>query len=148
MIPFTLEDFVTESNRIEGMGKPTKREMQAHVDLLAAPRVAVEGLERFVWEVTEGQAKLRTQPGMNVMVGGHAAPRGGPLVETMLQEILDTSAHPFEVHVAYELLHPFMDGNGRSGRVLWLHRMGGIEMAPLGFLHTFYYQTLNWERER
>lgn len=27
-------------------------------------------------------------------------------------------------------------------RALWLWVMGGIENAPLGFLHTFYYQTL------
>ena len=48
-----------------------------------------------------------------------------------------------ETHVRYELLHPFLDGNGRSGRALWLWLMG---QAPLGFLHTFYYQTLSAAR--
>ena len=41
-----------------------------------------------------------------------------------------------------------MDGNGRSGRVLWLYNMGGIERVPLGFLHTFYYQALDASRWR
>ena len=51
-------------------------------------------------------------------------------------------ASPFAVHVAYENLHPFMNGNGRSGRALWLWHMGGIEKVPLGFLRTWYYQSL------
>lgn len=47
---------------------------------------------------------------------------------------------PWEVHIAYEMLHPFTDGNGRSGRMLWAWQMRNF---PLDFLHTFYYQTLN-----
>ncbi len=56
---------------------------------------------------------------------------------------------PYISHVAYENLHPFTDGNGRSGRALWLWQMmhgtmRQVNMArDLGFLHTFYYQTLN-----
>lgn len=47
---------------------------------------------------------------------------------------------PFTTHLRYESIHPFSDGNGRSGRALWLWQMKG--RAPLGFLHQFYYQTL------
>ena len=45
----------------------------------------------------------------------------------------------------YETLHPFMDGNGRSGRILWAWQMIEHNIAPglsLGFLHAYYYQTL------
>lgn len=48
----------------------------------------------------------------------------------------------YRCHVVYETLHPFTDGNGRSGRAVWLRQMGWIVRAPLGFLHHFYYQTL------
>jgi len=51
--------------------------------------------------------------------------------------------HAFEVHLDYEHLHPFTDGNGRSARMLWAWQMREF---PLGFLHTFYYQALSLRR--
>ena len=35
-----------------------------------------------------------------------------------------TFSSPFERHVAYEIIHPFADGNGRSGRILLVADMG------------------------
>jgi hypothetical protein len=77
-------------------------------------------------------------------VGRHLPPRGGPEIRNHLLDLLlndDLSA--YEQHVAYEVLHPFTDGNGRSGRALWAWR---VRDFPLGFLHTFYYQTLDSSR--
>ena len=149
-VRFTLVDFVRESNRIEGIHRrPDPHEVRAHERFLSQRLEtmdrAVAELERFVKDVSG--AEMRRVPGMNVRVGNHTPPVGGAHVEKALRELLtDPHVTPWARHVAYETLHPFMDGNGRSGRVLWLWNMGGIKKVPLGFLHSFYYQTLEGSR--
>lgn len=144
-----LTFFVRESNRIEGITRPPiKRELQAHADMLALPELSVILLARFVNSVQPG-AQLRINPGMNVRVGSHIPAPGGASVGYALMTLLDAAnggADPWDTHVAYETLHPFMDGNGRSGRAVWLWQMINQQRATrairMGFLHLFYYQTL------
>ncbi len=141
-----LERFVRESNRIEDIHRePTRDEMDAHVAFLVLRTVTVTDLEAFV-SIVQPDAVLRRRNGQDVRVGDHRPPPGGPAIEPALTELLadagNGSRDAYDIHCVYETLHPFTDGNGRSGRVLWLWMMGGIESVPLGFLHTFYYQAL------
>lgn len=139
---WTLEDFVRESNRIEGILRdPTEAEIAAHAEFTQIAIPTVPDLERFVGVIAPGH-RLRDLPHLNVRVGDHIAPAGGPAIRRELESLLAEfwDEHPWKMHVAYETLHPFTDGNGRSGRALWLSRMGS---APIGFLHQFYYQTLS-----
>ena len=150
----TLVDFIRESNGIEGLHhEPTQAEVKAYTAFLALPLVTIADLEEFVAEI-QPDAKLRREYGLDVRVGSHVPPAGGPHIDRALDVILIEAnskkriptLFPLTVHCRYESLHPFTDGNGRSGRVLWLWMMGGIEKAPLGFLHHWYYQSLEASR--
>ncbi len=154
-----LTDFVIESNLIEGIDRPAlPTEIEAYKEFLGLAKITVADLEAFV-DVIQPGAKLRREVGMDVGVGDYipptplnlrqlTQPRGGAMIESELLIILGridgSSLTPYEAHIRYERLHPFLDGNGRSGRVLWLWMMGG--KSPLGFLHSFYYQTLSAAR--
>lgn len=155
MRDMTLEDFVRESNRIEGIEREKgdlqfAREIVATQMFVNLDRPTVHDLENFVILCTGAQchpAVLRRRVGQDVRVGNYHPPPGGPEIEPALKKLLEGMmvTTPFKTHLAYESLHPFTDGNGRSGRALWLWTMGGE--APLGFLHEFYYYTLQ-EAER
>lgn len=143
MKPFTLRQFIKESNRIEGIERPVRpAEMKAHETLLACDVVTVEDMQGFVMQVA--MERLRERPGMDVYVGNHHPIPGGPEVRAELTRLLEQASMmtPYELHRRFEYLHAFQDGNGRSGRALWLWRRGGIERAPLGFLHSYYYESL------
>ena len=139
----TLEEFVAESNRIEGIRSVAPDDMMAHEELLSLRELSVKDIERFVFLV-QPNAILRRPVGLNVRVGNYVAPPGGPKIEPALEKLLglvnrdwveeghcDPAA--YKAHLAYENLHPFSDGNGRSGRAIWLWMRRGL--TGRGFLY-------------
>lgn len=146
-----LQAFVEESNRIEGILALRPVEVKAHEVLLARDEIVLDDVVAFV-SVVAG-ARLRERAGMNVRVGNHVPPPGGPEIgrslTSLLRRLFRLELTPYEGHVAYEQLHPFMDGNGRSGRAIWAWHMmtSGQDPFALPFLHRWYYQALDASRK-
>lgn len=146
MRPPEVYAFVGESNLIEGISRATTvEEIDATVAFLKLERVLtvdVCALQR----VYAPRKPLRTRVGMDVRVGNYIAPAGGPEVAVALDRLVGDIGvlSPWHTHVAFEALHPFLDGNGRTGRALWAWHMLACGQDPfaLSFLHRFYYQTL------
>lgn len=135
-----LHRFVAESNRIENIHVIRIEEVAELERFMALPKITIAELERFV-AVIQPDAKLRVKPGMNVFVGSYVPPPGGIVVKTKLLELLAdlNNMDSYTAHIRYEMIHPFTDGNGRSGRALWAWMYRDIS---LGFLHRWYYQSL------
>lgn len=145
------EDFILESNRIEGIYRlPLGEELAEYHRFMALHRVTLGDMTQFV-SVYQPDAELRDRPGLNVYVGDYVPPPGDITIKTRLMDILTDAfhnrdrEHAYSIHHRYEMLHPFTDGNGRSGRMLWMWMM---RKAPLGFLHTWYYQSLQEGQKR
>lgn len=143
-----LQMFLHESNAIEGIRRgPTDSELNAAGEFMELDEMTSASVERVQGFFAPGKP-LRAFSGMNVRVGCYIAPPGGSHVVIELIAIClaasKTSDSPWKTHVAFESLHPFMDGNGRSGRLLWAWHMQRLGRDPfaLPFLHRFYYQTL------
>lgn len=142
-----VPEFVRESNRIENILRdPTEAEIKCLDDFISLPELKVQAVQEFV-SINQPGAVIRDRPGMDVRVGAYFPPRGNSrmamAVADLLERINRQVIKPHAAHVEYESLHPFTDGNGRSGRAIWVWQMWthGYDLR-LGFLHTYYYQTL------
>jgi Fic/DOC family len=149
----TLARFLTESLHIEGiMRSPTDEEIQASERFLRLMDVSALALGDLQAVYAPGHP-LREKVGMDVQVGNYVAPPGGPSIVKRLQALcryvnrLD-ARDPWQTHCKFESLHPYMDGNGRTGRILWVWHMRKVGRDPfaLSFLHRWYYQTLEHSR--
>lgn len=156
-----MRRFAAESDRIEGIDEEDERH-ERHIAelgiLLERPKLTVVDVRRFV-AGAQPNAKIRDRKGRNVSImrNGevlHRPPEGGIQIVGKLEELLEQISRgelePGEAHAAYESLHPFTDGNGRSGRAVWAWHMEKVGQNPfgLGFLHLFYYQALELTRRQ
>lgn len=138
-----LMEFAKESNRIEGITNEgaNERMFEKLEAFLKLKKLTVDNVCDFnEWGI------LRELEHMNVRIGGNLCFPGGKQVTKYFESIINTldKRSAYINHVDFERLHPFTDGNGRTGRAIWLWQMRNQHDYDLsrGFLHEWYCQSL------
>lgn len=146
---YSIKQHIHESNLIENIDSSYEdnQSFKAWLFLKDIPFLTKDVLKELHRMVTvknlepEYQGKFRNELRVNVSVGGKIAPQWY-LVEHLINNwLLDyENLDPIEAHIRYEKIHPWLDGNGRTGRLLlWYHeRKLGLE--PTLFLNKEKYE--------
>jgi Fic family protein len=173
-------EFMVESNAIEGIYVPTKlteiawntrmpADAEVSGQIHALNYLGLLPLERRMtrdiilavhWNLMENLLPRDYQGfrKLGVRVGYRICPQPyelHDLIATWIKNVNKlrnpTEAEVWQTHLAYEYIHPFIDGNGRSGRLLWLwmRYKYGFEYACVknDTKHLAYYpqfDTFNW----
>lgn len=151
---FTL-DHIRESNDIENIDHdPTDAEVWEWNRFMELSELTVEDIKRFVYVYAGAKVRLRTRAVDDDHHIGKRRLKGGAHVlaklSALLQAINEDRIDVWHAHIEFELLHPFSDCNGRSGRMIWHWMMkknygtGYEAMTSIGFLRRFYYQSMQF----
>ena len=150
-----IEKFLIQSNAIEGITDPvTAGDVAVVWDFVTRDVIKISDVSDLVYYF-QPDARLRDGIGchVNVRLGIYNPPPAGHHIIDGLNAILEKmnlySENPYQaydLHIEYESLHPYSDGNGRSGRIL-LFRMLRGNFGPYDFLTWWYIQTMrNYNR--
>ena len=143
------QDFQSESNRIEGLPSATEAETVALMRFLGVKRLQISDLVDYV-NVIAPNSRVRDEKSIpTVRIGNYVSMASGPWIREELKSIVQQAnsvlLSPHAIHVHYQFILPFTDGNGQSGRALWLWMRGE---APRSFLLQFYRDILSQHRRR
>lgn len=127
-----MHDHIRESNLIEGINDQNEDKLSLYAWhwLEKQNKISLPTMLELHRLITcnqlpaEDAGHFRTVP---VTAGGYYPPNGILLTGGMYAWGMDLLEHwetldPKEMHIRFEKIHPFIDGNGRTGRMLmWWH---------------------------
>ena len=139
-------EHIKQSNLIEGVNsrKADRHSLEAWLWLEKQPEITHEliwQIHRLIMRGLMNPDEIGTYRRCNVQVGGRLCPHWEH-VDALMENVIygfKTSNDPVALHIQYELVHPFRDGNGRTGRMLmWWHQV------KLGQKPTIYKASERW----
>lgn len=178
-----IENIITTHDELyaydkSGSASPAAKEVQNYIaalrvgfqDVLDSGLIRIRTILRVQEEVEQNNAGFRKVPGTvlkNQSTGAviYEPPQDAVLIETLMKDLvefihtdndLDPLLRMAIVHHQFESIHPFYDGNGRTGRILNLLMMQreGLLDLPVLYLSRYitstksqYYQLLQSTRE-
>lgn len=146
---FMLETYQIEGYNLQNPTKITEKKLRHNLPNLmslilrtrhkplTAHRLGALHRAMLVGVLNMDLGQYRTR---GVQVGQHIAPAPQHL-PTLMQSWINAynvdETHPLEQHLNFQNIHPFADGNGRIGRILWLLSMMKHNVPPTSFLKQF-----------
>lgn len=141
-----MSEHIHQSNLIEDINSPffdeqaqkawdflSEQTSLTHYDVMKVQEI-ITLLQKDLPVLAKGN--YRDIPGYDVWIGARKGPRPY-LVPFLMEEWLDRYEEltPKEAHIEFEHIHPFADGNGRTGRMLmwWQEIQLGQEPTLVSF---------------
>jgi Fic family protein len=128
---FDIKKYIKASNEIEGIysEKEDLQSLAAWAYLDGLETLSHNDIMKVQKMITINQSLQPNQRGYyrglagnttNVTIGGRYAPDQSLVPELMNNWLLDVPRMtPLTSHIRFEVIHPFADGNGRTGRMLY-----------------------------
>ena len=129
---FDIKKYIKASNEIEGIYDPNEDlqslnawayleqlETLSHVDIMRVQKIITINQTNLAPN-QRGYYRGMAGNHTNVSVGGRYAPDYSLVEDLMKTWLLDIpEMTPLTAHIRFEAIHPFVDGNGRTGRMIY-----------------------------